>query len=158
MEGKEVKLIGNMSAWVDYESIPSISYHLAKEYLSQGYGSEAINAFLGYYFNLPSKEIRIEGEYSYLDIQDNNKATKLIQATTFSFNSKSINLLQKFGFKLDYLNKSTWPREDNLVTRRVQKMGLDLLKPDGQEFYRKLLDYGLRKNMIRLRYLNMYEY
>jgi RimJ/RimL family protein N-acetyltransferase len=151
LEGNEGKLIGIMSSYVNIVKIPGIYYQFAKEYWSQGYGSEALGAFLDYFFSLPSRELNVEGYYSYLDIQDNNKAIKLINTSTFSFNYRSRNLLQKFGFKLDYLEKSKWNVEDNITTRKVQKLGFDLLKHDGQELYKKLLKYMENIDLKRLR-------
>jgi hypothetical protein len=72
----------------------------------------------------------------FIENKYRNKATRLIQVSTFVFNERSQNLLKKMGCKLWYLRQTRWPTDDNIFIRQVENKGLDVLEPTGFKAYK----------------------
>jgi len=133
MQGGEGELIGKLGTYI--AEWPSVNYMFKKQYWGKGYGSECLEAWLNYYFSLPSKEVKMELPVEFIENKYKNKATKLLKVDTFVFNERSGNLLRKMGFKLWYLNQIVCAIHDNIFSRLVQKWGFDLMKPRGFKLY-----------------------
>nr|YP_009744348.1 hypothetical protein [Xylaria hypoxylon]QIE13212.1 hypothetical protein [Xylaria hypoxylon] len=132
IEGVEGELIGNLDGYRTSKFASGISYTIKKNFWSQRYGSEALEGWLQYFFSLPFRERELPLNYI-----DNNKYndTKLLEVTTFTFNERSENLLKKMGFKFWHFKATVWSKEDNALTRLLEKQGYDILKEDGYIYY-----------------------
>lgn len=156
-EGLESELIGRFDISISSKYKPVISYILKKNYWGQGYGSEALEKLMLYYFNLPSREVEVEIAMNNIEV-NKYRGTQVITATTFTFNERSENLLHKLGFKILCYQNGVWPKDNSPLTRLVKKHGYDIFKGDGYLYYhwvKNLLD-PLRKASFYLpRFLPM---
>jgi [ribosomal protein S5]-alanine N-acetyltransferase len=156
--GEVGELIGTLSGSAGSRFLSEPSFTFRKEYIGKGYGSEALKAWLDYYFSLPSRKVEMELPVDFIDDKYKNKATKLMVLSNFLFNERSINLAKKLNFKFWYLDQVERSKEDNLITRLLEKEGFDLMESIGFKIYKSLF---ARWDIFDNRYIrefNIYEY
>ena len=85
---------------------PELSYFFLKEYWGKGYGTEAIKAFMDFWWSLPRSDTRLKVRPGLVDFKINPpnpsgvaKAKELVIATVEKGNEASKSVLLKTGFE-----------------------------------------------------------
>ena len=98
-DGREGELIGEVGVNIFSRGFPALFYILKKEYWGYGYGTELVEAFIGFWRSLPREDEQVRVPLYMVDLRETSKGTELLIADAFSDNERSKKVLRKVGFE-----------------------------------------------------------
>lgn len=100
-DGREGELIGVVGVTIFFRSrlFPELNYILKREYWGYGYGTEFVEAFIGFWRSLPREDAQVRVPLFMVDLRETPKVTELLTAYVYWDNERSKKVLRKVGFE-----------------------------------------------------------